>query len=120
MIGYHADLETETKKNGYYRKSLFTGKYLQLVLMTLQPGEEVGMEVHPDKDQFFRIEEGTGQAILNGEVFNFKDGDGIIVPAGTRHNIINNSDKVLKFYTIYSTPDHEIGTLEETKADEKK
>lgn len=116
MIGYNGNIEEKTLANENFREVLFTGKYAQLVVMCLQPNEDIGMEVHPGVDQFFRIEDGEGKAILNNEEFNFKNGDAIIVPAGTQHNIINTSstDK-LKLYTIYSPSNHREGTIHKTK-----
>ena len=107
-------------ENGYFRHVLFTGTYAQLVVMCLQPGEEIGNEVHPKVDQFFRIERGEAKFVFeNGEDEQVaKNGDAVIVPAGTWHNIINNSDaETLKLYTIYSPPNHPDGTIHETKAD---
>ena len=118
MTGYFAHIEEETIKNENFRKVLYTGKHAQLVLMSLLPGEEIGMEVHESVDQFFRFEVGEGKAILDGEETLFKDGDVVIVPAGTNHNIINTSttDK-LKLYTIYSPANHPDGTVQATKAE---
>jgi len=118
MVGFHTDIEQETLQNTYFRKVLFTGKYTQLVLMSLAPGEEIGMEVHPSVDQFFRFESGTGKAILDGEEITFKANDVLIVPAGTNHNIINTStSEPLKLYTLYSPPNHPVGTIHVTKTD---
>lgn len=118
MIGYFGHIEQETLNNDNFRKVLYTGKYSQLVLMSLLPGEEIGMEVHESVDQFFRFESGTGKAILNGEETMFMADDVLIVPAGTNHNIINTSqtDK-LKLYTIYSPANHPEGTIQATKAE---
>lgn len=118
MTGYFGHIEEETIKNENFRKVLYTGKHAQLVLMSLLPGEEIGMEVHENVDQFFRFEVGEGKAILNGEEILFKDGDVVIVPAGTDHNIINTSatDK-LKLYTVYSPANHPEGTVHATKAE---
>ncbi len=122
MIGYFGDIENETLKNNYFRHVIFTGKHTQLVLMCLQPSEEIGDEVHHNVDQFFRIEEGEAKFILNEkEIHIAKNGDAIIVPAGTYHNIINNSNvKKLKLYTIYSPPNHPDKTIHKTKADADK
>lgn len=118
MIGYVDNIEQKTMANGFFRQVLFTGKYCQLVVMCLQPNEDIGMEVHDTVDQFFRIEKGEGKVIMNGEEQPFKDADAIIVPAGTQHNIINTSaTEVLKLYTIYSPPNHPEGTVHQTKAE---
>lgn len=116
MIGFTGNIEEKTLANENFREVLFTGQHAQLVVMCLLPNEDIGMEVHPNVDQFFRIEDGEGKAILNGEEFIFKNGDAIIIPAGTQHNIINISttDK-LKLYTIYSPPNHPDGTIHKTK-----
>ena len=116
MKGYHTDIETQTIKNNYFRKVLFTGYHSQLVLMTLKPGEEIGSEVHEENDQFFRFEEGNGKVVINGEEFLVKDGDAVVVPAGSEHNIINLSKtEALKLYTIYSPAHHPGGTIHKTK-----
>lgn len=118
MVGFHTDIEAETLANDNFRKVLFTAPHSQLVLMSLLPGEEIGMEVHPNVDQFFRFEAGEGKAILNGEELLFKDGDVVIVPAGTNHNIINTSlTTPLKLYTLYSPANHPDGTIHKTKAE---
>ncbi len=122
--GYHINIEQETINNENFRKVLYTGEHLQLVLMTLQTGEEIGMETHPDTDQFFRFEEGTGKCIINGNEYEVKDGDTVIVPAGSEHNVINIGSEPLKMYTIYAPPHHQDGiefkTKEEaTKSDEE-
>ncbi len=118
MIGFHADIEAETISNTNFRKVLFTGAHCQLVVMNLQPSEDIGMEVHHNVDQFFRFEAGEGKAILNGEEVVFKANDVVIVPAGTNHNIINTSStEPLKLYTIYSPANHPEGTVHATKAD---
>ncbi len=118
MIGFIGNIEEKTETNTYFRQVIYTGQYAQLVLMCLQPNEEIGMEVHKTVDQFFRIESGEGKVIMNGEEHNVKDGDAIIVPAGTNHNIINtSSEKQLKLYTIYSPPNHKDGIVHKTKQD---
>ncbi len=118
MTGFHADIETETLSNTNFRKVLFTGAHSQLVLMSLLPSEEIGMEVHANVDQFFRFESGEGKAILDGEEILFKANDVVIIPAGTNHNIINVSDtNPLKLYTIYSPANHPDGTVHATKAE---
>ena len=96
---------------------LYTGKHLQLVLMALKPGEEIGEEVHADHDQFFRVEKGKGEVWIDGERTKIVSDDAIVVPAGARHNVVNTGDKPLKFYTIYAPPDHRDGIVRATKAD---
>jgi mannose-6-phosphate isomerase-like protein (cupin superfamily) len=116
MSGYHGNIEDLTLKNSYFRQVLFTGKHAQLVLMSLKPAEEIGMEVHETVDQFFRFEKGQGKVIIDGEEHGVGDGDAVIVPAGSNHNIINTSDSEdLKLYTIYSPPNHPDGTIHKTK-----
>lgn len=118
MAGYTTHIESETLKNSDFRKVLFTGSKSQLVLMSLKPKEEIGMEVHDTVDQFFRIEAGAGKAVIDGKEFPLGDGSAVVVPAGARHNIINTSaDKELKLYTIYSPPNHPDGTIHKTKAE---
>ncbi len=119
MKGYISNIEKETRENSLYRKVLFTAHYSQLVLMSLNPGEEIGEEVH-GLDQFLRFESGEGKVVLDGEESKVADGFGVVVPAGTKHNVINtSSDKPLKLYTVYSPPNHQDGTIHKTKADEK-
>jgi len=119
MTGYVGHIEKATLENGFFRQVLYTGKYAQLVLMTLQPGEEIGNEVHGNVDQFFRIEAGHAKFVFNDtEEHVVGDGDAVIVPAGTYHNVINaSSTEALKLYTIYSPPNHPDGTVHETKAE---
>ena len=110
------DIEIETTKNTDFRRVLYTGKYSQLVLMSIKPGEEIGEETHEDVDQFFRFEEGEGKVIIDGVEHRVKDGKGVIVPAGARHNVINTSKLVdLRLYTIYSPPEHQDGIVRHTK-----
>jgi mannose-6-phosphate isomerase-like protein (cupin superfamily) len=119
MIGYVGHVEKETLRNKYFRRVLYTGKHAQLVVMCLQPGEDIGNEVHPKVDQFFRIEQGKARFVFkNGkEVHNVRDADAVVVPAGTFHNVINTSKtETLKLYTIYSPPNHPDGTVHKTKA----
>jgi len=116
MKGYYGHIETDTLENADFRKVIFTGKHSQLVLMALKPGEEIGEEVHETVDQFFRFEEGEGRVVIEGEKFPVGDGFALVVPAGTKHNIINtSSDKPLKLYTIYSPPNHQDGTIHKTR-----
>lgn len=118
MTGFHDNIEQLTLNNTFFRQVLFTGTYAQLVLMSLKPGEEIGMEVHAGVDQFFRFEKGEGKVIQNGEEQIVKDGFAVIVPAGTEHNVINTSQTDdLKLYTVYSPPNHPDGTINKTKAD---
>lgn len=118
MTGYLANIEELTLENTNFRKVLYTNQHLQLVLMCLQPNEEIGLEVHSVTDQFFRFEQGEGKVIINGEENNIKDGDVVIVPAGAEHNIINtSSNKELKFYTIYAPPHHKDGIVHKTKTE---
>lgn len=117
MHGYHDDIEQQTTGNSDFRRVLYTGKNLQLVLMTLQPGEEIGSEVHSDRDQFFRFEEGAGKAFIDDNIYDVVDGSGLIVPAGARHNVRNTGDSPLKMYTLYGPPEHLDGITQATKAD---
>lgn len=116
MNGFVGDIEKMTEHNENFRKVLFTASHSQLVMMSLLPNEDIGMEVHEDNDQFIRIEEGEGKAILNGEEHKIKDGSAIVVPAGVEHNIINESeDEEMKLYTIYSPAHHPDDTIHATK-----
>ncbi len=110
MKGFLQDIETLTRTNSKYRKVLYTSKHSQLVLMSLQPGQEIGLEIHENNDQFFRIETGQGTVIIDDNEYTVKDGSAVVVPAGAKHNIINSSDtESLKMYTIYSPPHHKEG-----------
>jgi len=116
MKGFTTKLEKETLQNDSFRKVLYTAKYSQLVLMNLQPKEEIGMETHDENDQFFRFESGQGKCIIDGIEYEVKDGDGVMVPSGAKHNVINTSDtEALKLYTIYSPPNHKDGVIRQTK-----
>ncbi|WP_309661028.1 cupin domain-containing protein [Sphingomonas sp.] len=117
MKGYCANIETRTVENENFRRVLYTGKNLQLVLMTLQPGEEIGAEVHPDRDQFFRFEEGSGAVDIDGVENKVEADFAVIVPAGARHNVRNTGSAPLRMYTIYGPPEHIDGLVEATKAD---
>ncbi len=118
MKGYNIILEKETLKNTDFRRVLYTGKNSQLVLMCLKPGEEIGEEVHPHIDQFFRFEKGEGTVVIDGVKHRIRDGSGVIVPAGAKHNVINTSKtSKLKLYTIYSPPEHQDKVVRHTKAD---
>ena len=116
MAGYSVNIETRTLENRHFREVLFTGPHLQLVVMTLQPGEEIGLEKHDDTDQFIRVEAGSGEAILDGERHRLEDGVAVVIPAGTEHNVVNtSSSEPLRLYTIYTPPEHADGTIHETK-----
>lgn len=119
MSGYVGSIEKETLKNTYFRQVLFTGKHAQLVVMCLQPGEDIGNEVHPNVDQFFRIEQGEAKFVFNGEEEHLVgDGDAVVVPAGTYHNVINASKTAqMRLYTIYSPPNHPDKTVHKTRAE---
>jgi mannose-6-phosphate isomerase-like protein (cupin superfamily) len=115
MKGYYGNIEQLTVSNENFRQVLYTGPHSQLVLMTLKPMEEIGEEIHV-VDQFFRFEQGTGKSIVDGNEYEVKEGDAIVVPAGAKHNIINTSDsEPLKLYTIYSPANHKDGTTAMTK-----
>ncbi len=116
MKGYVTQIEKETRKNADFRRVLYTGKHSQLVLMSLKPLEEIGAETHEDRDQFFRFEYGEGKVVIDGVEHRVKVGNGVIVPAGARHNVINTSKRVtLRLYTIYSPPEHKDGVIRHTK-----
>lgn len=114
MSGYITNIEEKTVQNENFREVLFTAPHSQLVVMSLLPGEEIGMEVH-EVDQFLRIEEGEGKAILNGEEQAISAGSAIVVPAGTQHNIVNGSGSKMKLYTVYSPAEHRDKTIHKTK-----
>lgn len=116
MKGFNINIEKETLANQNFRQVLYTGKHSQLVLMSLQPKEDIGMEVHPDNDQFFRFEQGQGKCVIDGNEYNVTDGSAVVVPAGAQHNIINVSEtEALKLYTIYSPAHHQDGIVRATK-----
>ena len=115
MKGYVDDIQARTVENEDFRRVLYTGQNIQLVLMTLKPGEEIGEEVHEDKDQFFRFESGTGEVRINDKANPVEDGIAVIVPAGAKHNVVNTRDDVLTMYTIYGPPDHKDETVHKTK-----
>jgi mannose-6-phosphate isomerase-like protein (cupin superfamily) len=116
MKGYADNIERATLANGDFRRVLYTGHHLQLVLMTLPPGCDIGEEVHEDRDQFFRIEEGEGEIRIDGVANEVKEDFAVIVPAGARHNVINTGSAPLKLYTIYGPPEHRDGVVHTTKA----
>ena len=116
MKGFHANIEKDALENENFRKVLYTGKHSQLVLMCLQPKEEIGLEVHEENDQFFRFEGGQGECIIDDNKYEVGDGSVIIVPAGAKHNVINTSETAeLKLYTIYSPAHHKDGIVRATK-----
>jgi mannose-6-phosphate isomerase-like protein (cupin superfamily) len=117
MKGFVGDIEDLTEKNDHFRRVLYTGHNLQLVLMAIQPGDEIGEEVHNDRDQFFRIEGGEGEVWIDGTCHKVKGDDGIIVPQGARHNVVSTGKEPLKLYTIYGPPEHVDGTVHATCAD---
>lgn len=117
MKGFIDNIEKLTEQNNLFRKVLYTGHNLQLVLMAIQPGEQIGEEVHEDRDQFFRIEAGFGTISIDGVDHHVKADDGIIVPQGARHNVIASGGDVLKLYTIYGPPEHADGTVHRTCAE---
>lgn len=115
MNGYSTNIEQQTLENSVFRQVLYTGRYSQLVLMSLEPGQSIGLEMHGN-DQFFRFEAGTGTVTIDGNEYNVADGDCVIVPAGAKHNVTNDStSEALKLYTIYSPPHHRVGTVHKTK-----
>lgn len=117
MKGFIGDIETRTEANKDFRRVLYTGPHMQLVLMALQPGEEIGEEIHADTDQFFRVEEGSGEVLIDGRATPIASDVGIVIPAGAKHNIRNTGSKPLKMYTLYAPPNHEDGTVHHTKAE---
>jgi mannose-6-phosphate isomerase-like protein (cupin superfamily) len=117
MKGFVADIEELTEANTDFRHVLYTGSNLQLVLMSLKAGQDIGAETHGAHDQFFRIEEGKGQIVIDGVTHKVKSGDGIVVPAGALHNLINTGDKPMKVYTIYGPPNHRDQLEQKTKSE---
>jgi mannose-6-phosphate isomerase-like protein (cupin superfamily) len=116
--GYHGPIEALTEENTHFRHVLYTGSHLQLVLMSLLPGEEIGQEIHAENDQFFRFESGEGVVTINETTYVVADGDAIIVPAGAQHNVRNSSSTdSLRMYTIYTPPHHADGIVRPTKAE---
>ncbi len=118
MAGYIVSIEKKTLENNYFRHVLFTGKYIQVVVMCLKPGEDIGREVHAHSDQFFRIEQGEAAFVFKGKEKRLvKNGDAVTVSAGTHHNVINTSKtEKLKLYTVYAPPNHPEKTLHKTRA----
>jgi mannose-6-phosphate isomerase-like protein (cupin superfamily) len=118
MKGFKSNIERDSLKNENFRKVIYSGKHLQVVLMSLKPGEEIGLETHPSTDQFFRFEGGKGKCIIDGNEYKVENGDAIVVPAGSKHNVINtDSVKEFKMYTIYAPPQHKDGLINATKKD---
>lgn len=121
MKGYNANIEKDALANNNFRKVLYTGKHSQLVLMSLKPKEEIGMEIHAENDQFFRFEKGQGECVIDGNTYTIGDGSVIVVPAGAEHNVINTSEtEDLKLYTIYSPAHHKDGVVRATKEEAEK
>lgn len=118
MKGFVTDIEKETMENTDYRRVLYTAKHSQLVVMSIEPGDEIGSETH-HLDQFIRFESGNAKVILNGEEHEVKADDAVVIPEGVEHNVINIGDKPLKLYSVYSPPEHRDGVVHKTKADEK-
>ncbi len=119
MKGFVTDIEKETLDNENFRKVLYTASYMQLVVMSIEPGDDIGKEIH-GQDQFIRVEAGSGKAILDGEEHALATDSATVIPAGTEHNIVNTGSEPLKLYTIYATPHHEDGVVHATKADAEK
>src|SRR3989339_810986 len=115
MTGYVDNIEEKSEDNDNFRKVVFTADHMQLVVMSLKAGEDIGEEVHETVDQFIRVESGDGLAVLNGEETKISDGFAVVIPAGTKHNIINQGDSEMKLYTIYTPPQHRDGTIHVTK-----
>lgn len=116
--GYQADIEKLTRENANFRQVLYTATDCQLVLMSLLPGEEIGLEVHEEGDQFFRFEKGEGKVIIDETEYMVKDGDAVIIPMGAQHNVVNTSETdTLKMYTIYAPPHHKDGIVRATRAE---
>jgi len=115
--GFAENIEKLTEENTDFRRVLYTGQNLQLVVMSIEPGEEIGAEVHLEIDQFFRIEAGEGEISVDGTVYKVRADDGIVVPAGARHNVVNTGTEPLKLYTIYGPPEHVDGLVHKTCAD---
>lgn len=117
MKGFLGDIEDRTRSNRDFRRVIYTGPHIQLVLMFLEPGEEIGEEIHEDTDQFFRVEEGEGEVTIDGTTSRIDNGMAIVVPSGARHNVRNTGVGSLKLYTLYAPPHHEDGTVHRTRAE---
>jgi mannose-6-phosphate isomerase-like protein (cupin superfamily) len=121
MVEHVIDIERETRANEDYRRVLFTGRNLQLVLMTIRAGEEIGAEIHDEHDQFIRVESGSGMVMLDGQEYSVNHGVAVIIPAGVEHNVVNTSStEALHLYTLYSPPEHGHRVIHRTKAEERK
>ena len=120
MKGYVTNIEKDSLENEDFRRVLYTTKRSQLVLMSIAPNEEIGMEVHEEHDQFIRVEAGTGKAVLDGVEHNLEDGSAVVIPAGMEHNVINTGDVDMKLYTIYTPPEHRDGIVHQQKPTEEK
>lgn len=114
---YVHNIEEQTLNNDFFRKEVFTGEHLQITVMSINPGEDIGVETHPTTDQFLRVEQGSGKAIIGGQEYEISDAFGITIPAGMEHNVINTGTVAMKMYSIYTPPNHPLGTIHETKAD---
>jgi len=117
MKGFIGDIEDRAENNRDFRHVLYTGPHIQLVLMSLNPGEEIGEEVHEDTDQFFRVEEGKGEFVIDGRATPIESDTAMVIPAGARHNIRNTGQKAMKLYTLYAPPHHEDGTVHHTRSE---
>lgn len=115
--GFHVNIEKETTSNTDYRRVLFTAGKSQLVVMSIEPGDEIGTETHKG-DQFIRVDAGSGEVVLGEKTYQFNDGDAVIIPAGVEHNVINIGNEPLKIYAVYTPPEHEPGTVHKTKEEE--
>ena len=115
MSGWIDDIEERTRTNKDFRHVVYTGNHLQLLLMSIRKGDEIGSETHADHDQFFRVERGKGEVVINDESTKIRKGDAIIVPAGAKHNVINTGNKSLKLYTLYAPPEHQDGAVRHTR-----
>ena len=116
MAGYYVDIQKRTKENKNFREVLFTGQLIQLMVMSLKPGEDIGLETYLDTDQFISVEEGSGKAILDGLIYELKPRSALVIPAGTEYNVINiSATEALKLYTVYIPPDYAEGTIHKSK-----
>jgi len=119
MPGYITNIETRALENDRFREVLFTAEHMQLVVMALQPGEDIGAETHDDVDQFIRVEAGRGKVVLDGAEHALSDGSAVVIPSGAEHNVVNtSSSEPLRLYTLYSPPEHEDGTVLLRKSDD--
>lgn len=118
MHGFVTNLKRDTLANDDYRRVIYTGPHTQLVLMTLQPGDEIGLERHEGHDQFIRVESGSGTVVLDGGRYPLVEGTGVVIRSGVEHNVINTAAEPLRLYTLYSPPEHKDGTVHRRKADQ--